>query len=89
LIEYRLCDILESESEEADVAVLMVQKGTQVKKGQELMEIATDKAAFVVEAPEDGVSRAKTLCSPWLRLFGAKRWSEIYVQSQSMVNFLC
>jgi len=44
-----------NEIEEVTIGAWLVEDGTTVHQGQEILEIETDKAMFTVEAPADGV----------------------------------
>lgn len=43
---------------EAIITVWLVKKGDHVRKGQDIVEMATDKAAFNMPSPIDGVVKA-------------------------------
>src|ERR671915_393341 len=44
--------------EEATIVRWLVEEGTEVKKGDPVLEIDTDKTSFEIEAPADGSIRA-------------------------------
>ncbi len=51
---YTLKYFLEDDAE-AEVVSLFSISGDRVKKGADLLEITTDKAAFLIECPADGI----------------------------------
>jgi len=58
-MEYRfeLPDLGEDAPDEAQVSFWYVQEGEDVKDGQDLVEMVTDKAAFTVPSPVRGLLR--------------------------------
>ncbi|MBN2311036.1 MAG: hypothetical protein JXR94_18820 [Candidatus Hydrogenedentes bacterium] len=52
--EVKLPSLGEDSVEEATVSYWLVEEGDQVKEGDDLVEMTTDKAAFSVPSPESG-----------------------------------
>lgn len=53
--EVTLPDLGEDAGEEAEVSFWYVDIGDEVEEGDDLVEMVTEKAAFTVPAPADGV----------------------------------
>ena len=52
-VEVKIAD--PGDTEEVEVVAISVEPGASVKKGEPLLEMATDKANEDLEAPQDGV----------------------------------
>jgi pyruvate/2-oxoglutarate dehydrogenase complex dihydrolipoamide acyltransferase (E2) component len=52
-MDYKLRDILDSDAE-AQIVSFFKKENEAITEGEELIELTTDKAAFVVEAPQSG-----------------------------------
>jgi pyruvate/2-oxoglutarate dehydrogenase complex dihydrolipoamide acyltransferase (E2) component len=53
--EVTLPELGEDTPEEANVSQWLVKPGEQVSEGDDLLELTTDKAAFNVPSPRDGI----------------------------------
>lgn len=53
-IEIQLPDLGDEAEQKVTVSAWMAKVGSQLKEGDDLLEITTDKAAFCVPAPQSG-----------------------------------
>ena len=54
-VEVKLPDLGEEAGDTARVSFFYVEEGQEVKKGENIVEMVTDKATFDIDAPADGV----------------------------------
>ena len=54
-VEVRLPDLGDDAVAEVSVSSWLAEPGSKIREGDDLLEITTDKAAFCVASPHDGV----------------------------------